>query len=231
MAGMMPPLIATFWNDHMIGTPIERGLLVKRQSDAWLQAGVVFIHIPKAAGTSFSQALYGRFLGHVRAIDVERWGSRRVRSLPRLAITRNPWDRLVSAYRFAKRGAGIGGARVGGVWRPQQYQIAEFESFDAFVRNWLVPRDPRKLDFVFQPQSPFVFSSDGACLVDHVGRFEELDSAFDFLRQRLPRLSPISRSNKSGPAVDYRSFYTPELVELVASVYTEDVARFGYSFE
>jgi hypothetical protein len=197
----------------------------------WLKTGVVFIHVPKAAGTSISEALYGRFMGHVRASDVARWGSHEVRALPSCAITRNPWDRLVSAYRFAKRGRGIGGAHAGGVWRAEQYSGPEFESFERFITDWLSDRDPDKLDPIFQPQARFVCDSHGKVLVDHLGRVEDLAATYDYLRARVAGLPPFSASNRSGDSVDYRTFYTPELADRVGSIYAEDVKRLGYSFD
>lgn len=227
----MRGMIGTLWNDHMIGTPIERALLVRRRSRDWLRAGVVFIHIPKAAGTSISEELYGRFLGHISAADVKRWSSPAVTSLPFVAVTRNPWDRLVSAYRFIKSGAGLGGISPGAVWRPEQYAIPEFDSFERFLRDWLQNRDLRKLDFVFQPQSPFVCDAQGEITVDHVGRFEDLASTFSLLNSISPGAVRTVMSNRSGSAVDYRTFYTRELAEIVASLYDEDIARFGYIFD
>ena len=47
----------------------------------------------------------------------------------------------------------------------------------------------------------------------------------------MPGVAPFTRSNRSGVPVDYRSFYTPELIDLVGSIYAEDVARFDYGFE
>jgi len=223
-------MFRTFWNDCLIGTPVERALLVRRRSAVWLRVGIVFVHIPKAAGTSLSQLLYGRFLGHLRAADVKRWGSPAVRRLPLIAVTRNPWDRLVSAYRFVTRGGGVG-PNAGAVWRPERYQGAQFETFERFAADWLSRRDIKKLDFVFQPQSTFVFDAKGRNLVEHVGRFEDLEPTWSFLEARLPGLPPFARSNRSGPAIDYRTFYTPKLVDLVESIYSEDIERFGYSFE
>ena len=210
---------------------VQRRVLVTRRAPLWLKAGIVFVHVPKAAGTAVNEALYGRFMGHVRAADIERWGSSAVKALPRFAITRNPWDRLVSAYRFVKRGGGIGGTNAGRVLHPEQYLVPEFETFETFVTNWLAKRDLRRLDLEFQPQSPFVCNADGGVLVDHLGRFEDLDATYAYLRERLPNLPPLAESNASGTPVDYRSFYTPDLIELVGSIYAEDVTRFGYRFE
>ena len=208
---------------------LQRAVLVRRRSPAWLKAGIVFIHIPKAAGTSISEALYGRFMGHVRASDVERWGSSDVRKLPSFAITRNPWDRLVSAFRFARRGTGIG-PNAGGVWQSEQYRIPEFETFERFVTDWLAVRDPNDLDPIFQPQARFVCDRHGNVLVDHLGRVEDLASTHEYLLAKVSRLPPFASANRSGERIDYRTFYTPQLAEQVAAIYADDVSRFGYSF-
>jgi chondroitin 4-sulfotransferase 11 len=216
---------------YLRGTSIEQMLLVKRRSLLWLRTGIAFIHVPKAAGTSISHALYGRFTGHVRAVDVLRWGSSAVNSLPRVAVVRNPWDRLVSAYRFIKRGGGVGGPDAGGVWRPEQYQIPEFETFERFVNDWLAPRNPRTLDFVFQPQSDFFCDKRGQVAVDHLGRFEDIENTHAYLREKVPTLPPLRRSNRSGEPVDYRTFYTPELADRIRKIYTEDIELLGYNFD
>ncbi len=208
---------------------LRRAILVKRRERLWIATGVLFIHVPKAAGTSISQALYGRFMGHMRAADVERWGSAQVRVLPRFAVVRNPWDRLVSAYRFAKRGSGIGGI-VAGIRNPEQYRVPEFENFERFVREWLAPRDVRKLDGVFQPQWPFVCQANKQVMVDHVGRFEKLEQTHAFLEATLRRKLRFHRQNLSGPEIDYRSLYTPALAAAVRDIYSEDVEMFGYEF-
>jgi hypothetical protein len=210
---------------------VQNAVLVRRRQAIWLRAGIVFIHIPKTAGTAINEALYGRFMGHVRASDIERSGSPALKALPRFAITRNPWDRLVSAWRFVRRGGGIGGWHAGRVRHAERYRVPEFEAFDRFVREWLAVRDVRRLDFVFQPQSPFVCDDSGKLLVDHLGRFEELDATYAFLQERKPELPPLGESNRSGAPVDYRSFYSPELIDRVGSIYAEDVKRFGYRFE
>lgn len=215
---------------HLVPDDYRKALLVRRRARTWLRSGIVFIHIPKAAGTSMNNALYGRFMGHVRAADLQRWGSPSLRALPSFAITRNPWDRLVSAYRFARRGAGVGGEIQAAVARPELYQGPEFDNFERFVTEWLSARDVRRLDYIFQPQSLFVCDEKGKVLVDHLGKVEDLSPTYDFIEARLGRRPVVEPSNRSGSPVDYRSFYTPALIDLVGQIYEQDVRTFGYQF-
>ncbi|HEV2865638.1 MAG TPA: sulfotransferase family 2 domain-containing protein [Allosphingosinicella sp.] len=209
---------------------LRRAILVRRRSRYWLAAGILFIHVPKAAGTSFNQALYGRFIGHPHARDVRRWGSRAVNALPSFSVVRNPWDRLVSAYRFARAGRGVGEGYRAGMWRRHLYQGPEFESFDRFVRQWLAPKDVGKLDGVFQPQTLFVCGPGLDPLVDHVGRLEDLAPTYRFIEEAIGTVPAVAKGNRSGESVDYRTFYTPDLVRVVGEIYRDDVSRFGYDF-
>jgi hypothetical protein len=136
----------------------------------------------------------------------------------------------VSAYRFARRGRGVGGAVQAWVWRPEQYRNPAFETFERFVNDWLAQRDPRTLDGIFQPQSIFVCGDEGRVLVDHVGRLDDLEPTYEFLSQRLRSRPQITSSNRSGDPVDFRTFYTPQLVNTVGEIYGEDVQRFGFSY-
>jgi sulfotransferase famil protein len=210
--------------------PLRRGLLVRRRAKYWRRAGIVFIHVPKAAGTSFNEALYGRFIGHPHALDVRRWAPADVRALPSFSVVRNPWDRLVSAWRFARQGRGQGETYRAGMWLPERYQGPEFETFDGFVRQWLAGRDIGKLDGVFQPQSLFLCDKEGRLLVDHVGRLEDLAPTYAFIEAKVGAMPALGQANRSGDAIDYRTLYTPELAALVGRIYAEDVERFGYRF-
>jgi len=209
---------------------LRRALLVRRRARYWLGAGIVFIHVPKAAGTSFNEALYGRFIGHPRAIDVHRWAPAAVKALPSFSVTRNPWDRLFSAYRFARRGQGVGETYRAGMCRPQLYRGPEFESFERFVKQWLAPREATRLDGVFQPQWLFLCDRDKQLLVDHAGRLDDLAPTYAFIAEHIGPIAPIARANRSGDQADYRQHYTPELIRLVGDIYRDDVRLFGYDF-
>jgi chondroitin 4-sulfotransferase 11 len=208
---------------------VRLAILVKRRERIWLDRGILFIHVPKAAGTSINQALYGMFMGHPRASDVEKWGGDRLRRLPRFAVVRNPWSRLVSAYRFARRGGGIG-AISAGIRDPEQYRVGGFDSFESFVHEWLAPRDVNRLDGVFRPQYLYVSDRSGRLLVDHVGRLENLVPTYDFIQRTTGETVEPRLTNWSGETVDYRGMYSAEMQSLVGRIYHEDVRRFGYDF-
>jgi hypothetical protein len=209
---------------------LRRAILVRRRAKYWRRAGIVFIHVPKAAGTSINEALYGRFIGHPRALDIRRWAAADVKALPSFSVVRNPWERLVSAYRFARQGRGEGETYRAGMWRPERYRGAAFETFDRFVREWLADHNVRKLDGVFQPQSIFLCDPEGRPLVDHVGRLEDLAPTYAFIAEHARPIPPLARANRSGAEVDYRTLYSPDLARLVGRIYAEDVERFGYRF-
>ena len=80
------------------------------------------------------------------------------------------------------------------------------------------------------PQVAWLRDSDGTFLCDFVGKFENLDSDFEQVSQtlrlrtipkRLPRENRTSR-------LPVQSYYTDREMEIVAKVYAEDFAQFGY---
>ncbi len=68
------------------------------------RTGVVFIHVPKAAGTSIGLTLYGRSFGHVSLEQLIRNYPHSMSRLPTFAVLRDPAERFVSAFDFLKRG-------------------------------------------------------------------------------------------------------------------------------
>ncbi len=208
---------------------VRMALLVRRRERTLLKAGVVFVHVPKAAGSSINQALYGRFMGHYTARDVARFGSRAVAALPRFTVVRDPWSRAVSAWRFARAGVGRGDGVVAGMADAARYDRPEFQSFDRFVHDWLAQADLSREDGIFQPQVRWFTDARGRTIVDHVGRLEDLAPTIAWVEARTGRPFAVPHTNRSGDAVDWRALYTAETAALVGTVYAEDARRFGYA--
>lgn len=199
----------------------------KRRRKYWLSQGVMFIHVPKAAGTSISHALYGRSLGHLKASEIKRWCPKEFKTLFKFGFTRNPWDRAVSAYRFALKGS----TETAGIRNFKQYQSPEFRDFDTFVNEWLAIKDLTKVDYVFQPQYLFVLDSNERNLLDFIGKIERIDEDIKKLSVLLNRKIEIPVLNRVTTPGSYKKYYRDrQLINKVGDIYSKDVNYFNYDF-
>lgn len=210
----------------------------------------VFVHVPKTAGQSVEQTFItaeGRRIARRRALLLRQ--NRRPRlGPPRLGhltaeeyvtngflsrdrfrdyfvfgFVRNPWDRLVSEYRY----------------RGYPYPFRDF-----VLAKFPGPADDNYRTGVggyrhVLPQSDFLFDAAGNQLVDFIGRFENLAGDFAVVRERvgLPpgELPHVNRSNAPAPAQPrcgpaYRDYYDAETRGFVETFYANDIDRFGYAF-
>ena len=63
----------------------------------------IFIHVPKAAGTSIARAIYGQNVGHRKATDYLKVSRRTFKQYFSYGFVRDPWDRAVSAYHLRNK--------------------------------------------------------------------------------------------------------------------------------
>lgn len=196
--------------------------------DLYRQSGVVFVHVPRSAGTSVSVSLYSGMIGHNGLAEIETLAPPDILALPRFAVVRNPWDRAVSAWSLARAGRGTGDNAVT-VRGAEQYCIPAFETFERFVLDWLEPRDLGRLDPIFQRQARFLRGTDQHLHYDHLGRFEALGETEAWLSQTLERNIVFPRTNGASPG-EYRAHYTPALRDAIARIYAPDVELLGYDF-
>lgn len=187
------------------------------------------MHVPKAAGTSVNKALYGRTLGHFTAPEIRRRFPKLYDRSFTFSLVRNPWDRVLSAYRFAC----VGRTETMGVRNPSQYCIPEFKSFESFVCEWLPEQDVEKIDYIFKPQWIFVCNERSELIVDHLGRIEAMDETVAVLTENLGRPILINNENSTRSLKsDFRNAYIrPEMVDIVQGIYKKDINLFDYEFE
>ncbi|MGV2971119.1 MULTISPECIES: sulfotransferase family 2 domain-containing protein [Mycobacteriaceae] len=187
---------------------------------------MAFIHVPKSAGTSVSRSIYGEQVGHFTLERMIRNSQQDVLDLPRFAIVRNPWDRAVSAYHFARDGGSPGG---GWMEHPERYRTEEFRNFDSFVHQYLATRDVRTLSIIFRPQCYYLSLGDGTTPLDHVGYLDRLTQTEDWLTRTLGRVVKFGQSNRTEHK-DYRDYYDRDTRRVIAKVYGEDIEKFGFRF-
>jgi hypothetical protein len=188
----------------------------------------IFVHVPKTAGISIAQCLFGNSgPGHIPLSTYRLiYSPHDYDSYFKFAFVRNPWDRLVSAFHYLKAG-GMNSADQAFANR----HLIRFESFESFVVNWVNPHNIQ-LYCHFQPQLHFISLDGRLPQLDFIGYFETLAVDFDFVRKTLGVAEELPSLNKSdGQKRDYRSQYTERSRRIVAQVYADDIATLGYAFD
>jgi hypothetical protein len=141
---------------------------------AWLVAiearKLLFVHIPKAAGMSISRALYDQHVTHCTIRYYARIAPRLVLKAPSFAIVRDPVERFLSAYAYAR--AGGGDNRVSPAFRAR---YAAFRSLDEALDHVEAARTVYRMDHIFRPQTWFVSDAAGRIAVDTLVPFTALD--------------------------------------------------------
>lgn len=198
-------------------------LLVFRRRSLWQKAGVIFIHIPKNAGSSINDALYGQFMGHIPAQRIRQLTPKTFTNLPSFALLRDPVARCRSAYEFAKAGTGVGDGVIAGMNRPDQYAIPEFDSFERFVAEWLPRQDLTKADPVFRPQSSYICDPNAHVIVDRLGSVEGLADIEGWLSDILGKSIAIGHTNRT-PVQGQRTKPGPETETAIRQIYKTDYA-------
>ncbi|HBH54264.1 MAG TPA: chondroitin 4-O-sulfotransferase [Planctomycetaceae bacterium] len=185
----------------------------------------LFIHVPKTAGYSIGQALFGGVTGHdpLRRLWL-LYASAEFDQYFKFAFVRNPWERLVSAHEYFLQDRQPPGTQN---WVRQQF--GHFRDFDEFVKHWVPRRAMRSEQPHFHTQSSFV-TLGGHVAVDFLGRMENLEEDFATIARRLGQEVSLPRMNATPRDRPYRDYYTAASRQIVAEVYAEDIQRFGYQF-
>ncbi|MFC3285495.1 sulfotransferase family 2 domain-containing protein [Litchfieldella rifensis] len=193
----------------------------------WRRESCIYIHIPKAAGTSINKAIYGRTLGHYTAEEIKSLFPVLFERSFVFSFVRNPWDRVLSAYRFAKAGR----TKTMGMYKPEQYKIPEFDSFEKFLFEWLVHQNLKKVDYVFQPQYFYVCDVRDQLIIDFLGKVETLDDDIVQVKKTIGKEIEVGFENSTLTNVDFHDLYhNDDMINAVGYIYKKDVELFGYEF-
>ncbi|WP_239029643.1 sulfotransferase family 2 domain-containing protein [Novacetimonas pomaceti] len=128
------------------------------------QRGLLFIHVPKNAGTSIAMALYGRTMLHETMNFFMKTAPENVRNLPSIAILRDPVSRFISSYGYARAG-GTAHRQVVDTFRDR---YMAFRSVDDALDHVENARSIYRVDHIFRPQSWYVCGRQGDVLVENL---------------------------------------------------------------
>ncbi len=224
----------------------------------------LFVHVPKTAGMSIEH-VFLRLMGLtwetrapllLRGNDDPRLGPPRLAHLTageyvtlghltpeqfesyfKFSFVRNPWDRIVSEYKY----------------RGYPVKI----DFKTYLFKHLPPPGWTDTYCHIVPQYDFLYDEAGKLLVDFVGRYENLQADFDRVCARIGIPStPLPRVNRSLEEIrpgtlrerrrqlrraiwsrerqytfgHYTEYYDDESREFVGRLFRKDVEAFNYAF-
>lgn len=190
---------------------------------------ILFIHIPKTAGTSVNHVLreYNtdnwkrdeRYNNHDPYFLLQKNNSLIDEKKEFVfSIVRNPFTRSYSSFKHFNR-------------------INELNvSFDIFLdiclsRSNKFPTPDRefwKTPMIFYPQSSFLYKKDGSLKKNNIYKFEDIRS----VEKKLSRILNVKMRFpllNMGDSSNYYESYTPHNVEKVLEIYSIDFHNFNYS--
>jgi chondroitin 4-sulfotransferase 11 len=189
---------------------------------------IIFIHIPKTAGNGIIQSLYNqKATGHDKIIKYKKFNSEKYDIYYKFGFVRNPWDRFVSAFHYLKQG----GISINDIEFAQKY-LSNIKDFTDFVYK-LEEQSFRRLILKwihFTPQYEFICDSDSNIAVNYLGKYETIDSDFEYLKKQFGKDSVKLKEHNKSKHNPYWEYYDMEMVEIVREVYKKDIELFNYEF-
>jgi len=184
----------------------------------------IFIHIPKTAGSSVGNAIFGTDLtGHWTANTFNWTNPKKFASYFKFAFVRNPWDRVASSYHYLKMG---GKSRSDAAWALKN--LAEFNTFEDFVLYGL--HTPKVLSWVhFRSQLEFIRDKNNNMTLDFLGRFENISKDFEYINHEIGTERQLPHNNNSD-RLPYKELYTPAMAKKVGFIYKDDINQLNYCF-
>jgi len=217
--------------------------------------GKIFIHIPKNGGMTIRRSpdlrdrivpagpLVHRAVAYTNNVKAKmketkdhpglehaRWKDLKrniVLEAGSFAIVRNPWDRVVSRYFFAKK--------VIEVEKKVPVSYADTSSFEAFLEErykWgSEPYMWHRAVRGWYPAFDHVSDDETGKIARNLDilRFESYDEDFKAYFRLLTNPKPrnVTAMNKK----HYTDIYTPETIQIVADWYEKDIETWGYDFD
>ena len=235
-----------FGNKHCRPSKVKQLESAGIRQNFYPNLGLVFVHIPKTAGTTLHEhfsklddscrspsacesavrSLENKFFmqKHLKAsayrstVGAEAWDS-----IYSFTLVRNPWDILVSSYHWWLQK----GPRFNSHLR-DALRVREMSDFEAFLRSDLalgnIAGNLGELESWFR--------QDGQDIVTHIGKFEDMDQEISKILTHLNisetniRLPHRNKGNRS----DYRTYYNSSTKDMVAETYSYIIERFEYEF-
>ena len=186
----------------------------------------MLIHIPKTGGTSIRNGVFdGDYEGPVQGEVPLAW-----REHFAFCFVRNPFDRLISAWKMFTHGM----QKSNWVYPSDGNPKLNLRQFLDIVIDESVPYNGQRTTFeekIRHHTLPLTHPFHCIEHADFVGRFETLEKDFQVVCSELGINGPLPHWNQTIPTDDYREFYDPQTLKIAREYYADDLKQFGYTFD
>jgi hypothetical protein len=186
------------------------------------QDRVLFVHIPKTAGSSVGKCIFGTdIIGHYPWYFYENADPSCFKDYFKFSIVREPVARFISAWSYLARGGK--GAMDTKAWyqlNPDNLEMADFLKKSKNCRKLL-----RSMHFV--PQTSFIFDDFDQLQVDHLCKTETLEKDMDAIFRALGRTCQLTVLNQSNPTeLSHESYRS--VGQIIHELYERDYRLLSY---
>ncbi len=191
------------------------------------EQGIVFIHIPKVAGTSVKSAIYKdqhHECAHFTAQELHQHRQQVFDTSQKVAIVRHPMERFLSSYQFYNAG-GTGSVKV----NPMRYLVMpKDDDILQFAKRLQRRIGKVRLDPVLHSQASYLFNQQDNLLVDHLFRLDQMPQLEETLSQLTNQPVNIGNKNTTPNKQQYDSDLLKELEHTVYQIYQKDYELLGF---
>lgn len=184
---------------------------------------VIFIHIPKNAGTSIVEALEMDDEGHHKFDYYQNKYPNEWENYKKIAVIRNPLDRTVSNYEYSRLDESYWHSFTNKTpYGPHpDYNLLKNVDFAGCVNLLYEDRSLFK-HHGWDSQYPYVINSKQEIIVDHLIDYENINEELKNLFNI--ELKKINQSNHK----EYKDYYNEDLLEKVHQIYKKDLKIFNF---
>ena len=193
---------------------------------------IIFVHIPKNAGSSIFDSLYNvnkDVSSDHKPIEFYYMHKELNHPLKSFAVVRNPWDRFISIFFYIKRHS-TNPHKNSTIQKFFTY-INQFKNVNEFIlKEFSSNKIFSYKSNIFWPQYKYITNNKKRIIVDHIIKFETLNEDIKELSKKLNLTINLPHLNKSNHN-HHSTYYTEETKEIIGKIYKTDIELFGYTFE
>jgi hypothetical protein len=181
----------------------------------------IFIHIPKAAGMSIVDAIYGESVSnHDTWKEFYHRDPKKFKAYFKFSIVRHPQTRFCSAFNYL---SSFGKSEIDRYW--YEKYIKSYKNINSFILDGGLVKSLKTVEH-FIPQSEFIFNKKDQCMVDFIGKFENLQSDINYIFDMLNLKTNLKFINESKVKVD--NVLSKDSISLLNEIYARDYRNLNY---